>query len=654
LNSLSLCLSPYPSKTELLFIPSTTGPHCDLAISFGNSLIAPTEDARSLGVILDGQLSFSAHIANLTRSCRFLLYNIRRIRPFLSQEATQLLVQSLVISRLDYCSSLLAGLPLRAIRPLQLVQNAAARLIFNLPKFTHVTPLLRSLHWLPVVARIRFKTLMPTKPRMDQRLPTFVLQIQTDGFLGGFCSVVSCSPVSAMFPSRVVKSLLSPSRAVSVWGKHAAVCSRMQHSQSVQGDSGAPFRPETSMARTMLDIGTRRIFSEEHDLFRENVRRFFREEVVPHHAEWEKAGQVSREVWEKAGSQGLLGVYTPAEQGGVGGDLLSAAIVWEEQMYCNCSGPGFSLHSEIVMPYIGHYGSQAQMERYFPQMTAGKCIGAIAMTEPGAGSDLQGVRTNARKDGSDWILNGNKVFITNGWMSDLVLVVAVTNREAKTAAHGLSLFLVENGTKGFQKGRKLDKLGLKAQVGTHAPAQAHTLLRVWQDTAELFFEDVRLPADALLGEANKGFYYLMNELPQERLIIAVMAMASCEFMFEETRSYVRQRKAFGKTIADLQTVQHKLAELKTEICVGRAFIDNCLQLHSERKLDSGTASMAKYWASELQNKVATQCLQLHGGWGYMWEFPIAKAFADARVQPIYGGTNEIMKELIARPIVSQK
>lgn len=386
-----------------------------------------------------------------------------------------------------------------------------------------------------------------------------------------------------------------------------------------------------------MDIGTRRIFSEEHDLFRENVRRFFREEVVPYHAQWEKDGQVSRELWEKAGSQGLLGIYTPAEQGGVGGDLLSAAIVWEEQMYCNCSGPGFSLHSEIVMPYISHYGSKAQMERYFPLMTAGKNIGAIAMTEPGAGSDLQGVKTNARKDGNDWILNGTKVFITNGWMSDLVIVVAVTNREAKVAAHGLSLFLVENGTKGFQKGRKLDKIGLKAQ-----------------DTAELFFEDVRLPADALLGEVNKGFYYLMNELPQERLIIAVMAMASCEFMFEETRNYVRQRKAFGKTIADIQTVQHKLAELKTEICVCRSFIDNCLQLHGEKKLDSSTASMAKFWASDLQNRVATQCLQLHGGWGYMWEFPIAKAFADARVQPIYGGTNEIMKELIARPIVSQK
>ncbi|XP_062860455.1 long-chain specific acyl-CoA dehydrogenase, mitochondrial [Trichomycterus rosablanca] len=413
--------------------------------------------------------------------------------------------------------------------------------------------------------------------------------------------------------------------------------SRMQHTQHLHDDSAAPFRPETSMAKTLMDVGTRRIFSEEHDLFRQNVRRFFREEVVPHHAEWEKAGEVSREVWEKAGSHGLLGIYTPVEHGGVGGDLLSAAIVWEEQMYSNCSGPGFSLHSEIVMPYISHYGSQAQIERLLPQMVAGKCIGAIAMSEPGAGSDIQGVRTNARRDGTDWILNGNKVFITNGWMSDLVIVVAMTNREAKTAAHGLSLFLVESGTKGFNKGRKLEKIGLKAQ-----------------DTAELFFEDVRLPADALLGEVNKGFYYLMNELPQERLIIATMALASCEFMFEETRSYVTQRKAFGRTIADLQTVQHKLAELKTEVCVGRAFVDNCLQLHSQGKLDSSTASMAKYWASDLQNKVATQCLQLHGGWGYMLEYPIARAFVDARVQPIYGGTNEIMKELIARTIVGRK
>ncbi|XP_076849825.1 long-chain specific acyl-CoA dehydrogenase, mitochondrial isoform X2 [Brachyhypopomus gauderio] len=380
-----------------------------------------------------------------------------------------------------------------------------------------------------------------------------------------------------MFTSKLVKNIMSRTHIFLLGNRTAAAsCRRTQHTQS-QGEASA-FRPETSMAKSLMDIGTRRIFSEEHDLFRQNVRRFFNEEVVPYHAEWEKAGEVSREVWEKAGSQGLLGVYTPAEHGGVGGDLLSAAIVWEEQMYSNCSGPGFCLHSEIVMPYISHYGTPEQVKRYISQMAAGKCIGAIAMTEPGAGSDLQGVKTYARKDGSDWILNGNKVFISNGWMSDLVVVVAVTNREAKSAAHGLSLFLVENGTKGFHKGRKLDKIGLKAQ-----------------DTAELFFEDVRLPAEAVLGDLNKGFYCLMKELPQERLIIAVMALASSEFMFDETRNYVLQRKAFGKTIADLQTVQHRLAELKTEICVGRSFVDNCLQLHSMGKLDSSTASMAKYW-----------------------------------------------------------
>ncbi|XP_018598658.1 long-chain specific acyl-CoA dehydrogenase, mitochondrial [Scleropages formosus] len=410
----------------------------------------------------------------------------------------------------------------------------------------------------------------------------------------------------------------------------ATVGVRLQHKKASLS------RPETASAKTLMDIGTRGIFSEEHDLFRQNVRRFFQEEVVPYHTEWEKAGQVSRELWQKAGEQGLLGVNISEKHGGIGGDLLSSSVMWEEQMYSNCSGPGFSLHSDIVMPYISNYGSKAQIENFIPRMAAGKCIGAIAMTEPGAGSDLQGVRTYAKRDGSDWILNGNKVFITNGWMSDLVIVVTVTNRDAKTVAHGISLFLVEEGMKGFSKGKKLEKIGLKAQ-----------------DTAELFFEDVRLPAEALLGEVDKGFYYLMNELPQERLLIADMAIASCEFMFEETRNYVCERKAFGKTVSHLQTVQHKLAELKTEICIGRVFLDNCLQLHAEKRLDSSTASMAKYWATELQNKVATQCLQLHGGWGYMWEFPIAKAFVDSRVQPIYGGTNEIMKELIARSIVGK-
>uniref|UniRef100_G1SRD2 KAT8 regulatory NSL complex subunit 1 like n=1 Tax=Oryctolagus cuniculus TaxID=9986 RepID=G1SRD2_RABIT len=367
--------------------------------------------------------------------------------------------------------------------------------------------------------------------------------------------------------------------------------------------SGAEERLETHSAKKMTDIGIRRIFSSDHDIFRESVRKFFQEEVVPHHSEWEKAGEVSRELWEKAGKQGLLGVNIAEHHGGIGGDLFSSAIVWEEQAYSNCTGPGFSLHSDIVMPYIANYGTEEQIKRFIPQMTAGKCIGAIAMTEPGAGSDLQGVRTNAKKDGSDWILNGSKTFITNGWLSDVVIVVTVTNREARSPAHGISLFLVENGMKGFIKGQKLHKMGLKAQ---------------------------------------------------ERLLIADLAVSAGEFMFEETRNYVKQRKAFGKTVAHIQTVQHKLAELKTNICVTRAFVDSCLQLHDKKRLDSAGASMAKYWASELQNHVAYECVQLHGGSGYMWEYPIAKAYVDARVQPIYGGTNEIMKELIARDIVRDK
>ncbi|KAI8497226.1 hypothetical protein Bbelb_251750 [Branchiostoma belcheri] len=384
------------------------------------------------------------------------------------------------------------------------------------------------------------------------------------------------------------------------------------------------FRPETTSAPTLLDIGTRRIFQEEHDIYRASARRFWAEEVLPNHTQYEKDGQVSREVWLKAGEQGLLGVNTPEELGGIGADVLYSAVMWEEQSYSNCSGPGFALHTDIVMPYIAKYGSREQHDKFLPDMTAGRKIGAIAMTEPGAGSDLQGVRTNARKDGDDWILNGSKVFITNGWMADVTIVVAITNPQAKSAAHGISLFLVEDGMEGFKKGRKLDKIGLKAQ-----------------DTAELFFDDVRLPPSALLGQENR-----------ERLLIADMGIASSEFMFEETRNYVKERKAFGKTVSRLQTIQHKLAEIKTDICVGRAFVDQCLELHNQGRLDSNTASMAKFWASDLQNRVATQCLQMHGGWGYMWEYPIAKAFVDSRVQPIYGGSNEIMKELIARNIVN--
>lgn len=403
-------------------------------------------------------------------------------------------------------------------------------------------------------------------------------------------------------------------------------------------EEGEEFRREGFQSGRFTDIGTRRIFSAEHDMFRESARQFFAQEVVPHHAAWEEAGEVDRECWLKAGEWGLLGTNTPEEHGGIGGDWLSACIVHEEQGYVNCSGPGFALHSDIVMPYITNYGTAEQIEKYIPDMTAGRKIGAIAMTEPGAGSDLQGVRTFAKRDGDDYIINGSKVFITNGWLSDVVVVVAITNKEAKSAAHGISLFLVDAGTPGFIKGKKLKKMGLKAQ-----------------DTAELFFEECRVPASQLLGGENglnRGFYQLMQELPQERLLIANLCQAACEFMFEETRDYVKQRKAFGKTLANLQTIQHKLAEIKTETAVARAFVDSCNQLHAEGKLDTTTASMAKYYITDLNNTVAYRCVQLFGGWGYMNEYPISKAYVDARVQPIYGGANEIMKELIARSVMA--
>ncbi|XP_045108854.1 long-chain specific acyl-CoA dehydrogenase, mitochondrial-like [Portunus trituberculatus] len=401
----------------------------------------------------------------------------------------------------------------------------------------------------------------------------------------------------------------------------------------VRNDEAPAYRPSTVVAPNMMDIGVRSIFNEDHDIFRKSVRKFFTDEVQKYHNQWEKDGNISRECWLKAGEQGLLGTDTPEEHGGIGGDFKDAAIIMEEQSYVNCSGPGFPLHSQIVMPYITHYGSPEQIEKFIPDMTAGRKIGAIAMTEPDAGSDLQGIRTNARQDGDDWILNGSKIYITNGYMSDVVIVVAITDPSAKSKAHGISLFLVEEGMPGFKKGCKLDKMGMKAQ-----------------DTAELFFEDVRLPPSALLGKPNQGFYYLMRELPQERLLIGIMSCANCEWQLEETRDYLRNRKAFGKTLSNLQTIRHKMAELKTEICVSRAFTDQCIEEHSMKKLGDEGASMCKYWLSDLQNKVAGHCVQLFGGCGYMTEYPISRAYVDAKVQTIYGGSNEIMKELIARCI----
>jgi long-chain-acyl-CoA dehydrogenase len=395
-------------------------------------------------------------------------------------------------------------------------------------------------------------------------------------------------------------------------------------------------RPANTQTATMMDIGTRAIFDSDNDMFREHVRRFMKEKLYPVQADFEKTGEPTREIWTAMGDLGLLGVSISAEVGGIGGTFKDEAIVCEEMSYAFCQSPALAVHSTIVMPYLSHYGTKDQQDRYIPQMTAGSCIGSVGMTEPDAGSDLQGIRTSAKRDGSDWIINGSKIYITNGWLTDMCVVVAKTKPDAKRAAHGVSLFLVDADTPGFHKGRKLQKLGLKGQ-----------------DTAELFFEDVRVPETALLGKENAGFYQLMEQLPQERLIIAVHSAAHCEAMFEDTRNWVKERKAFGKHVSDLQTVQHKLAELKTSIAVCRAFVDQCTELHNEGRLCGEMASMAKYWATDLENKVAGDCLQLHGGWGFMWETNIAKSYASARVQTIYGGTNEIMKELIARNIVKK-
>ena len=375
----------------------------------------------------------------------------------------------------------------------------------------------------------------------------------------------------------------------------------------------------------------RTIFSEEHELYRDQVRKFVEREIVPHHAKWEKESIVPRSVWLAAGETGLLLPAIPEEYGGGGGDRLHSAIVMEELARVGASGPGFSLHSDIVAPYILAYGTEDQKQRYLPPMAKGEIISAIAMTEPGAGSDLQGVRTSAQPRGNGYILNGQKTFITNGQNADVVVTVAKT--DASKGAKGITLFLVDAGLPGFSKGRNLEKLGMHAQ-----------------DTSELFFQDVELPGDARLGQEGEGFILLMKELAWERLQIAISGISSAEAALQWTVDYVRERKAFGRTIFDFQTTKHKLAEIKTEVQIGRTFVDRCIEQMMESELDPATAAMAKYWITDLQCRVMDTCLQLHGGYGYMSEYPITRAFADARVQRIYGGTNEIMKEIIARTL----
>jgi len=373
----------------------------------------------------------------------------------------------------------------------------------------------------------------------------------------------------------------------------------------------------------------RTLFTADHEAFRDSVRRFIEREIVPNHAAWEDQGYVDREVWRKAGANGLLCLTMPEEYGGAGVDKLFSIVQIEELTRAGCSGIGFGLHSEIVAPYLLRYGTEEQKQRWLPRLANGEMIGAIAMSEPAAGSDLQAVKTTALRRDDHYVLNGSKTFITNGWHADLVIVVAKTNPEA--GAKGTSLLVVERGMPGFEKGQRLKKLGLKAQ-----------------DTSELFFDNVKVPLENLLGGENSGFVSLMQELPWERLQIAIAAVASAQIAIDRTIDYVKERKAFGQAVASFQNTRFTLAELQTQVQVARVFVDRCIELLMKRELDAATASMAKYWTTDLQCKVIDECLQLHGGYGFMWEYPIARQFADSRVQRIYGGTNEIMKEVIAR------
>ena len=380
----------------------------------------------------------------------------------------------------------------------------------------------------------------------------------------------------------------------------------------------------------MQDLIERTVFREDHEQFRTAARRFFEKEIVPHHAQWERDGIVPKEVWRKAGQEGLLNPMLPEPYGG-GGDFGHAAVLLEEIARSGASGLGFPLHSDIVAPYINAYGNKEQKDRWLPRMASGDLIGAIAMTEPGAGSDLKSVRTTARREGDHYLINGAKTFITNGINSEIVIVVAKTAPEM--GAKGVSLIVVEEGTPGFSKGRKLEKIGLMAQ-----------------DTSELFFTDVKVPVAHLLGEENMGFKYLMHELAQERLVVAVRAAASVEAFLQKTIDYTRDRKAFGQSVFEFQNTRFKLAEAKSKATMLRVFVDDCIALHMQRKLTPERAAMVKLNATVLQNQLLDEFLQLHGGYGYMTEYQVGRAWTDARVGRIYGGSDEIMKEIIARTL----
>ena len=375
--------------------------------------------------------------------------------------------------------------------------------------------------------------------------------------------------------------------------------------------------------------------SEELELFRENVKRFVESEVLPDYDQWERDEIFPRELWNKVGVQGLFCLDIPETYGGFGTDFLFSMVIQEEFARANCGAVGgpMAVHSDIVAHYLLNHGTEEQKQHYLPKMVSGECVGAVAMTEPGAGSDLQGVRTMAKQDGDEYVINGSKTFITNGQHCDMVIVVARTNLDVP-GSRGTTLFMVDTNTPGFQRGRNLEKIGLHAS-----------------DTSELFFEDVRVPASAILGELDRGFMVLMGELQRERLALAIGGVAAAEGVLTDTIEYVKERKAFGAPIAELQNTRFKMAEVATDVRVHRAFVDQCTTQFLQGELDAATASMAKMACTEMQGRVADTCLQLHGGYGFMREYGVSRAYVDARVQRIYGGTSEIMKELISRSVL---
>ena len=378
----------------------------------------------------------------------------------------------------------------------------------------------------------------------------------------------------------------------------------------------------------------RELFNADHEAFRDTVRRFVENEIAPFHAQWEDDGVVPRELGKKAGAAGMLCCTVPEEYGGIGADYLFDVVVFEEMARSGYTGPGFMIHCDLVATYIASFGSEAQRKRWLPLMVSGEAIGSLGMTEPHAGSDLKAIRTKAVRDGDDYVINGQKVFISNGQLCDVI--VLATKTDSSAGAKGVTLFLVDTHLPGFRRGKNLHKIGMKGQ-----------------DTSELFFDDLRVPASAMLGEEGRGFELMMTKLAQERLAQTIRSAVVAETVIDWTVEYTAGRKAFGKTIGDFQNTQFKLAELKTEAVVGRVFTDKCIANFMKGELDAVDAAMAKMWLSNLHCKVVDECLQLFGGWGYMWEYPIARAYADARVVKIAGGSIEVMKHIIGRKLFAE-